>query len=305
MMANETRRVVHAFGSGVPAWLVFGISVLLLAGCAGTFPQAGPERAFDDGLTAEALFARTLEAHGGDLRAFEGDLNQATDGEWGRLIQRIQPLVADGGYRGRGEERYRPSEDLYAVHYTGPEGTKSVYRHGDEFRVYYDGERSRDAERVRASAMTTDAGELFHYGPSFVKHRATQFERLADRREGGVTYRRILATIEPGFGKADDDQVVMWIHPDTDLLFRVHVTLNGFGPTQGAHVDTTFLEYAEIEGYTLPTRFEERVRGPLRLFVHEWWVTGRDSNRDWSPADVGEPGFTGAAAPSAAASGAP
>ncbi|WP_051069911.1 hypothetical protein [Thioalkalivibrio sp. AKL6] len=289
----------------VPAaalWL--GVAVLL-AGCGGTFPQPGPDPEFDDGLSAQALFQRTLAAHGGDLREYPGDLNQATDGEWGRVIQRLQPLVADGDYRGQGEERYRPADDLYAVHYTGPEGTKSVFRHGDEFRLYYDGERSSDRDRIRASAMTTDAGELFHYGPSFVKHRATDMERLADQRQGGVNYRRVLATIEPGFGEADEDRVVMWIHPETDLLYRVHVTLNGFGPTQGAHVDTTFLEYAEIEGYTLPTRFEERVRGPLRLFVHEWWVTGRDSGRDWAPADVRGPGFSGAAAPPAADTAAP
>ncbi|WP_018938134.1 MULTISPECIES: hypothetical protein [unclassified Thioalkalivibrio] len=290
---------------GVPAaafWLGFSV---LLAGCGGTFPQPGPDPEFDDGLSAEALFQRTLAAHGGDLRKYPGDLNQATDGEWGRMIQRLQPLVADGKYRGQGEERYRPADDVYAVHYTGPEGTKSVFRHGDEFRLYYDGERSSDRDRIRASAMTTDAGELFHYGPSFVKHRATAMERLADQREGGVNYRRVLATIEPGFGEADEDRVVMWIHPETDLLYRVHVTLNGFGPTQGAHVDTTFLEYAEIEGYTLPTRFEERVRGPLRLFVHEWWVTGRDSGRGWATADVRGPGFSGAAAAAAADAAAP
>ncbi|WP_019584066.1 hypothetical protein [Thioalkalivibrio sp. ALE16] len=289
-------------GSWAVLWL--GLAVLL-AGCGGTFPQPGPGATFEDGLTADALFQRTLAAHGGDLRAFDGDLNQATDGEWGRMIQRIQPLVADAGYRGVGEERFRPADDLYALHYTGPEGTKSVHRHGDVFRVYYDGERSTDPERIRASAMTTDAGELFHYGPSFVKHRATGFERLEDRREGGVPYRRVLATLEPGFGEADRDQVVMWIHPETDLLYRVHITLNGFGPTQGAHVDTTFLEYAEVEGFTLPTRFEERVRGPLRLFVHEWWVTGRDSNRGWSTEDVRGPGFSGAAGAAAADSPAP
>ena len=278
---------------------------LLLVGCGGTFPQPGPEAEFDDGLTAKALFQRSLAAHGGDLRTFEGDLNQATDGEWGRMIQRIQPLVADGEYRGRGEERYRPADDLYAVHYTGPEGTKSVFRQGEEFRLYYDGERSTDPERIRASAMTTDAGELFHYGPSFVKDRATGMERLPDRREDGVDYYRVLATLEPGFGEAEADQVVMWIHPETGLLYRVHITLNGFGPTQGAHVDTTFLAYAEIEGFTLPTRFEERVRGPLRLFVHEWWVTGRDSGRGWEAGDVRGPGFSGVAAPAAAESPAP
>ncbi|WP_038054087.1 hypothetical protein [Thioalkalivibrio sp. ALJ1] len=283
-------------------WItVLGLALsALMAGCGGTFPKADADRPVEDGFSAQTLFQQTLAAHGGDLREYEGDLNQATDGEWGRMIQRIQPLVADGGYRGQGEERYRPADGLYAIHYTGPEGTKTVIRGDGDFRVYYDGERSDDREKIRASAMTTDAGELFHYGPSFVKHRATAMARLPNQREGGMEYRRLLATIEPGFGEAESDQVVMWIDPETDLLYRVHITLNGFGPTQGAHVDTTFLEYDEIAGFTLPTRFEERVRGPLRLFVHEWWVTGRDADRGWEARDVRGPEFSGTAAPAAA-----
>ncbi len=280
------------------AWVVplLVVSVLLLAGCAATFPEPDEGRAFADGMTAQELFDRTMAAHGGDLREYDGDLNQATDGEWGRMVQRVQPLVADGGYRGQGEERYRPADELYAVHYTGPEGTKTVIRQRDEIRVYYDGERSEDEDRIRATAMTTDAGKLFHYGPTFVKHRATSMTRLADRREGGVDYRRVLATIQPGFGKADEDQVVMWIHPETDRLYRVHITLTGFEPTRNAHVDTTFLEYEEVGPYTLPSRFEERVLGPIRLFVHEWWVTSRDQDRGWTDDDVRGPEFSGAAA---------
>lgn len=295
MMENNTERVVHVFWPGVPVSLVLGVAVVLLAGCAGTFPEADPGREFDDGLTAEELFARTMAAHGGDLREYEGDLNQSTDGEWGRMVQRVQPLVADGGYRGQGEERYRPADELYAIHYTGPEGTKTVVRQRDDIQVYYDGARSEDEDRIRATAMTTDAGELFHYGPTFVKHRATSMARLEDRREEGVDYRRVLATIQPGFGKAEEDQVVMWIHPESDLLYRVHITLTGFEPTRNAHVDTTFIEYEEVGPYTLPSRFEERVLGPIRLFVHEWWVTARDQDRGWSDDDVRGPEFTGAA----------
>lgn len=271
-------------------------SLVLLSACAGTFPEPDAGEPVTDGLTADALFARTMAAHGGDLREYPGDLNQSTDGEWGRMVQRVQPLVADGGYRGRGEERYRPADGLYAVHYTGPEGTKTVIRQGDDIRVYYNGERSADEDRIRATAMTTDAGKLFHYGPTFIKHRATSMTRLEDRREGGVDYRRVLATIQPGFGKADEDQVVMWIHPDSDRLYRVHITLTGFEPTRNAHVDTTFLEYEDVGPYTLPSRFEERVLGPIRLFVHEWWVTGRDQDRGWTDEDVQGPELLGAAA---------
>ncbi|WP_231372029.1 MULTISPECIES: hypothetical protein [unclassified Thioalkalivibrio] len=283
-------------------WRLAGVAglIVLLAGCGRAFPEPAPDREFADGLSAETLFERTLEAHGGDLREDPRDFNMATDGEWGRMIQRIQPLVADTGFRGRSEERYRPADSLYVREYTGPEGVKHVFRHEGTISVYYNGEFETDPDRVAATAMTIDAGELFHFGPSFVKHRATDLQRLPDRREDGVDYHRVLATIEPGFGFAERDEVVMWIHPETDRLYRVHITLEGFERTQGAHVDTTFLEYEEVGPYVLPSRFEERVRGPLRLHVHDWWVTGRDMDRGWDIEDVRGPGFSGAAEPPAA-----
>lgn len=46
-------------------------------------------------------------------------------------------------------------------------------------------------------------------------------------------------------------------------------------------------------------RFHERVRGPLRIDAHTWWVTGLDMDRGWTAADAGGDAFTGAAAPAA------
>jgi hypothetical protein len=277
------------------------LAILILGGCAQTFPQPDAGHEFTDDLTANELFARTMAAHGGDLREYPGDINLATDGDWGWWIQRIQPLVADAGYRVVAEERYRPADELYAIRYEGPEGVKKIIREGRDITVYYDGERENDPDNLAATAMTTDAVKLFHYGPSFIKHRARTMTRLPDAEDDGVRYRRVLAEIAPGFGEADDDEVVMWIHPETDLLYRVHLTLNGFETTQGAHVDTTFLAYAEVGGYTLPNEFSERVRGPLRLWAHDWWVTDIDIDRGWAPGDVRGAEFTGEAAPPAGA----
>lgn len=270
-------------------------AIFSLLGCAG-FPTPQPGLSFDDGLSAQDLLERTVAAHGGDLREHEGDFNLAMDGEWGRAIVRIQPIVTDAGYRIRAEERFRPAAGIYALRHEGPEGTKTVFRRGDELEIWYNGEPNQDRDRRRATAMTTDAFQMFHFGPSFLLDRHLTLDRLSNRREGGVRYRRILATITPGFGKAEQDQVVLWINPDTDLTWRMHITLNGFETTQGAHVDTTFLSYDEVGRFVFPSEFIERVRGPIRLRAHDWWITARDQDRGWSEADVRRPDFAGAAA---------
>jgi hypothetical protein len=76
----------------------------------------------------------------------------------------------------------------------------------------------------------------------------------------------------------------------------VHISLNGFETTIGAHVDTTFLEYRDVAGFVLPVRFHERVRGPLRIDAHAWWITGLDAGRGWRAEDVSGAEFGGAAA---------
>ncbi|NYZ61935.1 hypothetical protein H0E82_04020 [Luteimonas sp. SJ-16] len=250
----------------------------------------------DDGLDGEAVLARSVTAHGGDLRERSGDLNYASDGRWFALIKRIQPVVTDADYRVTAETRYSPSTGVHAIRYQGPAGTKQVLRTAQGIEVYYDGVPTRDAQTLAAAAMTTDAFALFHFGPSFLAARATRVVRLADAREGGRAYTRVLVDIAPGFGEAASDQVVAWLGPDSHLLHRVHLTLNGFPTTQGAHVDTTFSGYRALAGVMLPTRFHERVRGPLRIDAHTWWVTGLDADRGWRAEDVGDGRFIGAAA---------
>lgn len=268
---------------------------LLAGGCAG-FPKPGDDLRFDDGLSAEQWFERVMRAHGGDLSNDSRDFNLAMTGEWSSMIQRIQPLVTDADYRESAEERYRPADKLYVIRHEGPAGIKTVWRRGRDIRVWYDGEAVEDPDVLAATAMTTDAFELFHFGPSFLARRGAGMTRLEAGTEDGKRYPRILFTIEPGFGRAERDQVVAWIDPDSHRLFRVHITLNGFETTQGAHVDTTMTEYEEQGGYWFPTNFEERVRGPIRIHAHDWRITGRDLDRGWRGGDVEGPEFGGAAA---------
>lgn len=46
-------------------------------------------------------------------------------------------------------------------------------------------------------------------------------------------------------------------------------------------MDPTFLEYRQIDRMLVPTRFSERVRGPIRIDAHDWWMTGADMARRW------------------------
>ncbi len=279
----------------------FTLLCLTVAGCASVrFPPDPPAAAFKEGLSGDAIFALTLAAHGGDLRRYPGDINLSTDGRWFALIQRIQPLVTDSAFRIRSEERYRPSDGLYAVHHTGPEGSKHVVRSRDGLAVSYNGVRETDPAKLRATAMTNDAFRMFHFGPSFFLDRASRLDRLTDAEEGGRDYYRVHAIVRPGFGQAAEDDVVLWIDRRTSRLFRIHMSLNGFETTVGAHVDTTFLDYRDVAGYLLPMRFHERVRGPLKIDAHTWWTTGIDTGRGWREEDVSGTAFTGSAATPAA-----
>ncbi|MDQ3205163.1 MAG: hypothetical protein M3Q40_01310 [Pseudomonadota bacterium] len=283
-----------------PFLLAVGAALLAsLCGCATSFPTAGSPPAFNDGLSAREVFDRSLAAHGGDIRHYPGDINLSTDGRWYALIKRIQPVVTDAGFRISSQERFRPGAGIYAVRHSGPEGVKQVVRTPDGLSVHYNGAPETDPAKLRATAMTNDAFQLFHFGPSFIHARATGMERIADAREDGRDYRRVLATLSPGFGEAAQDRVVLWIDARDDRLFRVHMTLNGFESTQGAHVDTTFLEYREVGPYLLPVRFHERVRGPLQIDAHRWWTTGIDLDRGWTLDDVRGGDFRGPAAAAA------
>jgi hypothetical protein len=270
--------------------------MLVSAGCSTRFPQVAKTTTATEQAAAQAIFERCLAAHGGDIRTLADDLNLSIDGTWSTLIQRIQPLVTDSAYRITAQERFRPSDQLYAVWWQGPAGTKKVLRTPTTVEVTYNGIRELDEKKLQAAAMTADAFQLFHLGPSFLQMRDAAFVRLDDAHEAGVTYQRLLTTLRPGFGFSPADDVVIWIDPRTNRLFRVHLTLNGFETTQGAHVDTTFLEYRQVGRLLLPTQFRERVRGPIRIHAHDWWMTGADLARGWDVAAVSGPDPAGGAA---------
>lgn len=261
--------------------------VIVCGGCAKTSPQF--EQVLQqqpENRTADDIFALTLEKHGGANLDELNDLNLAIDGEWHFLVTQIQPLIADADYRQQSEERLLLNEQLYFANYKGDGGNKQVYRTPNEIKVAYNGEITRDEQKNSAAALTADAFYLFTLGPLALHERVKNWQRLPDTTEDGNGYYRINARLAPGFGLSERDFVTLWVNKQSALTYRVHITLDGFDATKGAHADTTYLKYTEIDGFTFPTHFFERVRGPISIDAHEWWYTGIDINRGLTAQDL-------------------
>ncbi|MFK7829594.1 MAG: hypothetical protein AB8B57_07445 [Congregibacter sp.] len=279
-------------------WLLLFTSALL-AGCAVDFPRpvtgvgmVNPESVDADAdLSGDELFSLTFTAHGGAQLAKLEDLNVALDGRWKFLITRIQPLVTDHRYRVQSEERISPVQGVYAARYEGPAGTKQVFRGPGKIRVWYDGVETEDPDVLASTALTADSFQLFSLGPLSPIARGDSaagglsdefgYIRLPDVEEAGRRYHRIYRRLVPGLGLSESDELVLWIDAETHRTFRVDITLEGYRTTQGAHVDVTFLSFVERAGILLPVAFNERVRGPIAISAHRWWLTGLDLNRGW------------------------
>lgn len=278
------------------ATLALIVSLLVLGGCAQNFPR--PANLPHDGSapTAEEIFGRTFRAHGGESLDDFNDLNVALDGEWKFLITRIQPLVTDHKYRVVSEERLLPSRGVYTAAYRGPAGTKRVVRTAESVRVFYNGEETFDEDVLQSTALTADSFFLFTIGPMALRESRGKFKRLEDGFDDGKRYYRIYTVVEPGLGYSAQDEIVLWVDPETYLTYRVHITLEGYKTTKGAHVDVTFLDYEKRGAYMLPSRYLERVLGPIRIRAHTWHLTGLDINRGLSLTDIEGRQYVGLAA---------
>lgn len=272
------------------------ILLTLVSGCAQPFLRPGNvdvETAQPDG---DALFMQTFNAHGGERIDQLRDVSLGIDGQWKSLIKKIQPLVTDFNYRVKSEERLLPAQGVYTALYTGPGGTKKVVRTPDETRVYYNGVESTDSDVVQSSSLTAESFLLFLLGPLALADRATGFTRLEDGHAKGKTWYRIYRELEPGLGESARDEVVLWIDPETRYTWRINITLEGFRSTKGAHVDVTYLDYVQRDGFVLPSRFFERVLAPIGIDAHAWSLTGLDLNRGFGFDEIDGEVYTGEAA---------
>lgn len=261
--------------------LIFLVS--LLTACAQQFPRpilidcAGSKCA--DQLSGTDIFRKTFQKHGGDYLNQLNDLNVSIDGNWKFLITRIQPLVTDHRYRVKSQERLLPNKGVYSACYQGPDGSKKVIRSTSDTRVFYDNIENFDKDILQSSALTADSFFIFSLAPLALSSLGERFIRLQDKEEKGMRYHRIYAVMEPGIGYSERDEIVLWIDPVTYLTYRVHITLEGYRTTQGAHVDVTYRDYKKLDKYIFPSVFHERVLGPISIDAHSWWLTGIDINR--------------------------
>lgn len=268
---------------------------VFLTSCAKPFPDWS---AADVGTSSEAWqwLSRAVRAHGGDAYGKFRDISVRYDGQWAQLIRKIQPEIVDEQFRIQSEERLLlGSKVTNAQLYKGPGGDKKVVSDGETISVFYNGDPAPAYLKREAAAMVADAYEMFLLGPSYLKRYGKSFRMLPEAREGGRRYVRLLAEMKPGYGFSKRDECAIWIDAQTELLYRVHFTLEGVESAAGGHVDTTFYDYRERAGQQWPTRFVERVRGPLSIPAHEWRLEGLDVNRGLRASELRGAGFSGRA----------
>lgn len=238
-----------------------------------------------------ALFKRTLKAHGGDSLSQLKDINLSVSGKWGAIPARIMPKVADQYYRVTSEEHFLPNQGIYAAFHNGPAGTKKVVRMPGSAEVFYNNEVFKESDTLQATAMTSDAFVLFSLGPLALNRYQADFTQIADSNFKGKKYHRIYSRIKPGLGFAKEDEVVLWIDPDTYLTYILEVTLKGYPKTQNAHVNVRYLDYQQFGknnqySFTIPIHIIERVLAPINVHAHTWRVTGLDLNRGITLNDI-------------------
>lgn len=248
--------------------------------------------------------------HGWDAYRTLNDINVAYDGQWRPLIDRIQPVVVDKGYRGSSQERLLPAAGLVALAYTGPAGRKQVsWRRGSaradqlgqpgslgEVAVWFNGQRSADAGVLAASALVAECCGLFLLGPLWLAERGLAVQAGGTERVNGRLCDVVQVWLRPGLGQVALDRVAVCIDRDDAITRRVRFTLEGYERTRGAVAEVDTFEHQRRFGVLWPLRSYEEVVHPLRLPAHDWHVTGLDVNRGYSAQALAGPQFTGAAA---------
>jgi len=262
-------------------------AVLLLTGC-GT-AQLPKLAAQGDREAAERILRRAVDAHGGADRwsAIE-DVVVRYGGEWAKIGPRIQPVLADTGYRRASTEVVIPATRVVGQLHEGPAGTKLVHRTPDSVIVSYDGgDPETDANVLDAGALAADVYQMFLTGPFFFHAHAIPLGTAGTETVDGELCDRISVVVRHGFGRTEEDLALLSIGRESGLLRRARITLNGMESTRGAEVDVTFREHREIDGILWATAYVERIRAPFRLAAHSWRLVSLETNRGADPREPG------------------
>ncbi len=283
------------------------LPALGLAGCSTPLPLALQATPTHDPV-AERLLQQSADEHGWTAFRQLRDINVRYDGAWRPLIDRVQPVVVDKGFRGWSEERLMPQAGVVAQAYTGPAGNKHVWwQRGEghsqrpgEVAVWLNGQPSTNADALTASALVAEAYGLFLLGPLWLAGQGHVMQMGGAARVDGRACRAVQVWKRPGLGRVALDRVAVFIDADLGITRRVRFTLEGFASTQGAVAEVDTFEHQRRFGVLWPMRSYEEVVHPLRLPAHDWRITGLDVNRGYAAAALRGPQFTGAAAAAAA-----
>jgi hypothetical protein len=196
------------------------------------------------------------------------------DGEWTRLVPKLQPVLADITYRKSSVETYEPRSRRVTQTHTGLAGTKVVVRTPNSISVSRNGTAATDAEERAAASLVADAYTVFTFGSSVLLARGSDWRLMGSARVGSEKCTLVSGIVKPGFGDSPADAVIAWIGNETQRLLRVQLTLNGLATTAGADVDVKFSDFQPgPAGTEWPRRYLEYVRRPLNVKAHDWRMT--------------------------------
>ena len=296
------RRRLLAAGAALPA--------LGLVGCSTPLPLARPEAVAHD-PAAERLLQQSADEHGWAAYLGLGDINVRYEGAWRPLIDRVQPVVVDKGFRGASEERLMPQAGVVAQAFTGPAGSKHVWwQRGKasegalaspgQVAVWFNGQPNTQAAADAAAALVAEAYGLFLLGPLWLAGQGHAMQMGGKARVDGRACQVVQVWKRPGLGRVALDRVAVYIDAERGITRRVQFTLEGFANTQGAVAEVDTFEHQRRFGVLWPMRSYEEVVHPIRLPAHDWRIAGLDVNRGYEPAALKGPRFSGAAAVPAA-----
>jgi hypothetical protein len=298
-------------------WLtapMIALPAFALTGCSTPLPLI-PSAAPAHDPAAERLLQESANEHGWAAYRALTDINVRYDGAWRPLIDRVQPIVVDKGFRGWSEERLMPHAGVVAQAYTGPAGVKQVWWRrappGDlpitsggsqpgEVAVWFNGQASTRADADTAAALVAEAYGLFLLGPLWLAGQGHVMQLGRTERVDGRPCQVVEVWKRPGLGRVALDRVAIFIDAEIGVTRRVRFTLEGFASTRGAVAEVDTFDHQRRFGVLWPMRSYEAVVHPLRLPAHDWHIAGLDVNRGYDASALRGPRFTGAAAANAA-----
>lgn len=249
------------------------LSVLLVSCSSLPDPRTAPA---GGEVEARRLLERSAERAGRPWSRLR-EVEVTYDGEWARLVRRLQPVLVDAAFRQGSTERYWPSQGRVEQTHRGPVGVKRVVRTPGAVQVWFNDKPAVSKDACDAAALVADGYSLFLFGSDWLLAHGRDW-RLAPAATllpvDGDPCRRVFGVLRPGLGVAREDRVVAWISERDQRLRRVQFTLEGLDSTAGADVEVTFRDFQPgPRGTEFPRHFVETVQRPLKIPAHDWRLT--------------------------------